>query len=95
MEVFVKDQVHRTKTFFEKGTLEDVLPKGFIHTFLIRHPRKTITSWYRNTLKGESGDTIFFKTNFTLKMIKIPIARTIYNAPKQWGKRNTKVKWCL
>ena len=93
MEVFVKDQVHRTKTFFEKGTLEDVLPKGFIHTFLIRHPRKTITSWYRNTLKGESGYTLSFKTNFTFKWINIPVARIICNAPKQGQKiRNTKIK---
>ena len=67
MEVFVKDQVHRTKTFFEKGTLEDVLPKGFIHTFLIRHPRKTITSWYRNTLKGESGGPLLLKTYLPFK----------------------------
>ncbi len=53
--VFIKDMCYRLKTFFEADTVETILPRGYMHTFLIRHPAKTIVSWYNGTSKGDSG----------------------------------------
>ena len=55
-EVFVKDQAFRMRTFLEAGTVEDVIPEGYIHAFLMRHPKKSVSSIYNGTLQGFSGE---------------------------------------
>ncbi len=48
--VFVKDMAHRFRQHLKKGTVDSVLPEGYIHTFLIRDPRETVPRQY-NVLK--------------------------------------------
>ena len=57
-EVFVKDCPYRLSNFLESGRpLEEVIPSGYTHTFLTRHPYKTIGSFYNalNTFKDNAG----------------------------------------
>ena len=44
------------RTFLEAGTVEDVIPEGYIHAFLMRHPKKSVSSIYNGTLQGFSGE---------------------------------------
>ena len=46
-EIFVKEMAHRLLTFFQSGTVPEILPEGYTHTFLIRHPCKYIGSLYK------------------------------------------------
>ncbi len=53
--MWVKEMGYRLKGFFEKGTVQEVLPSGYIHTFLIRNPRKSVPSLYNGTQKFGEG----------------------------------------
>ncbi len=44
-EVFSKEMPYRVRTFLEAGTLNDVIPRDYVHVFLIRDPVKSITSY--------------------------------------------------
>ncbi len=56
-EVFMKEQAYRFESFLDTDTLSDVLPEGFIHTFLIRHPAKTIVSFWDIVNKGDTSES--------------------------------------
>ncbi len=45
-EVFAKELTFRYKAFLDAGTMDTIIPTDYVHTFLIRHPRKTLTSLY-------------------------------------------------
>ena len=44
------------RTFLEAGTVEDVIPEGYIHAFLMRNPKKSVSSINNGTLQGFSGE---------------------------------------
>ncbi len=43
-EVFVKEIPYRIRKFMDAGTLDDVIPRDYVHAFLIRDPVKTMPS---------------------------------------------------
>ncbi len=53
----MKDHTYRLKKFFDSGTLTDVVPEGYVHTFLIRNPRAFVPSLYVAQTKGTSGQS--------------------------------------
>lgn len=87
-EVFVKDDCYRLRTFFEKGTIETVLPKGYIHTFLIRHPAKTITSWYNGTAKGQGGSSSCILNK------KLPFSVRNFTMMFTWRQMHSNTEFC-
>ena len=54
-EVYIKENGYRLKSFIEKGTIGDVLPSGYIHTFLIRNPERVVPSLYNGTVNFGAG----------------------------------------
>ncbi len=59
---------YRFKTHLDKGTMDDVIPRDYVHVFIIRDPLKSIRSWMQIidefpvnclhvSMKGESGTT--------------------------------------
>ena len=57
-EVFVKDQAFYVEKFLREGTIADVFPQGFVYSFIIRHPSKTIGSLYNGgtNFKNNCGE---------------------------------------
>ncbi len=41
-EVFAKKMTYRFKTHLDAGTLDDVIPREYVHVFLIRDPRRSV-----------------------------------------------------
>ena len=59
----------RMRTYLEAGTVEDVIPEGYIHAFLMRHPKKCVPSIYNGTLQGFSGKSKRYLTfKFHMKL---------------------------
>lgn len=46
-EVFLKELSCRYRKFLDEGTMDTVIPKNYVHTFLIRDPAKTMPSLFR------------------------------------------------
>ena len=44
-EVFVKEMPYRLRKFLDEGTLDDVIPRDYVHVFLIRDPVKATVSY--------------------------------------------------
>ncbi|XP_064603244.1 uncharacterized protein LOC135468761 isoform X2 [Liolophura sinensis] len=51
MAYFLSNQMDR---------LNEVLPEGYVHTFLIRHPRKTVASLYKASLNDSTKGFNYF-----------------------------------
>ena len=58
-EVFVKEDAFKIRHNFEAGTQEDIIPRGFTHTFLIRTPDKYIPSVCKLNSEGASGQNMY------------------------------------
>ncbi len=54
-EIFVKDQPFRVEKFFREGRIEEVFPNGYVYSFIIRHPAKTISSLYNGVTNFKNG----------------------------------------
>lgn len=60
--IFAKDMAYYLSSQMEK--LNEVLPEGYLHTFLIRHPRKTVASLYKASLNDSTeGEEMCSKSN--------------------------------
>ncbi len=42
----MKELAFRFKSFVDKGTLDDVIPRDCVHVFIVRDPEKTVRSWF-------------------------------------------------
>ena len=59
--MFVKDHAGRIIRILDSGrTLQEVLPCGYTHTFIIRHPGRTVASGYygAQNLKDNLKDAV-------------------------------------
>ncbi len=63
---------HRLLTFFQSGTVQEIIPEGYTHTFLIRHPLKYIGSLYKafegfeNDVQGKDMGNLWKIVTYTM-----------------------------
>ncbi len=56
-EVFCKEMPYRYKQFLEAGTMDDVIPRDYVHVFIIRDPNKSVPSHYKLSVDGKAVPT--------------------------------------